>query len=128
MCLALSSWLLTGCGPSSTANTEQDAVARLSAALVAYNASAPRDVAAAGAECRLALGKLQSASLLAKPPPAGKGQGARHALHETYVLAHAGFADCAAGAARMSYPQMAHAANELTDANAWIRQAKLLDR
>ncbi len=122
--LALCGLLLAGCGSSSPASTESDAIARLQTALSTYNRATPRNVRATGDACGTALVDLKAASLLANPVGTGSDRQVREDLHAAYISARSGFSDCSAGARAMSYIIMARADTEIAAANRYLRKAR----
>ena len=121
-------FVLGGCGSSpSYADDARAAIKSMSSTISRYDATRPSDVASTGRACSAALASLESSKNLATATPPARYKRLGNALREAYTLAHAGFSDCAQGAAASNYARMVQADSELTAANSWIAVARRLN-
>ena len=123
-CLIVLGMALSACGSTSPAQTEQGAIDNLKTVLTAYDSARPRDVTSTGTACATALSGLHNSSVLGNNPGPTKDQRARLDLRDAYLAARAGFADCASGARRQDYVDMARGDVELSSANVQIEAAR----
>jgi hypothetical protein len=122
--------VLAGCGSSPTSQDRlRSAVSDMQKAIQTYNRSSPRSLAATGSACAAALdvikgdrGPLEDRSL------AARYRREQVALRRAWTLATSGLLDCSRAARSLNYPLMVRANGEIARANAWIRDARTLDR
>ncbi|MBV9281867.1 MAG: hypothetical protein JOZ41_17450 [Chloroflexi bacterium] len=122
--------VLAGCGSSPSSQDKlRSAVSDMRRAIQTYNRSSPRSLAATGSACAAALdaikgdrGPLEDRSL------ASRYRREQEALHRAWTLATSGFLDCSRAARSLNYPRMVRANGEIAQANAWIQEARTLDR
>ena len=123
-CIVLLGIIVSGCGSRSQAQTEQGAIDNLKTVLATYDSDQPHNVTSTGTACATALNGLRDSVPLSDTPSPGKDQRIRTDLRYAYLSARAGFADCARGAQKQDYLEMARGDAELATANAHIADAR----
>jgi predicted secreted protein len=117
--------LLSGCGAHGYPQAAGDEVGSLQAALQAYQADRPHDLASQASACRTALSKLGDKAL---PVPTHRYAREGAALNRAYRTARLGFRQCEIAARTADYPLMVAAMSNFDQANASISRAKSLAR